>query len=294
MKGVVVLILLSGLTILELGACGYAASADAVEAPTTGCGSWVGQYTFEEFAPPNLAWTYKILISPKGNALAAQLNIDGFQVGRSIICDALIDGQKLLIKFVSYGEDDIRYTDDLAPGQILLTLERMADESLLTHWGAFSAQLEENQVNGKVYFLAATGDSPEGTSPFSGAWYGEAEDSFLAFDLTIQGDQVTGTHACGDNEGISIESPDESDIATTVTGKVTGDKATIQIKVGYERDRTVTGTLTSRDGSLLWEMAKNAPDFTANTGITRTPTTFFSVAPGPGNWVCFWNHTSAR
>ena len=36
------------------------------------------------------------------------------------------------------------------------------------------------------------------------------------------------------------------------------------------------------------------PDFTANTGITRTPTTFVSVRPGPGNWVCFWNHTKAR
>ena len=41
-------------------------------------------------------------------------------------------------------------------------------------------------------------------------------------------------------------------------------------------------------------IAKNAPDLTANTGMTRTPTTFVSVRPGPGNWVCFWNHTSAR
>ncbi|COW91577.1 Uncharacterised protein [Mycobacterium tuberculosis] len=32
----------------------------------------------------------------------------------------------------------------------------------------------------------------------------------------------------------------------------------------------------------------------ANTGITRTPTTLCSVRPGPGNWVCFWNHTNAR
>ena len=41
-------------------------------------------------------------------------------------------------------------------------------------------------------------------------------------------------------------------------------------------------------------MAKNAPDLTAKTGMTRTPTTLFSVRPGPGNWVCFWNHTIAR
>ncbi len=40
--------------------------------------------------------------------------------------------------------------------------------------------------------------------------------------------------------------------------------------------------------------AKNAPDLTANTGMTRTPTTLVSVRPGPGNWVCFWNQTSAR
>lgn len=105
------------------------------------------------------------------------------------------------------------------------------------------------------------GDREEGVSPFAGAWYGEAEDRFLAFDLTIRGDQVSGTHACGDNEGISVESPDENDFATTLTGKVTGDRATIQIKVGYERDRTVTGTLTNRNGSLFWELTKNAPDY---------------------------------
>ncbi|PRC61131.1 hypothetical protein C6A85_12110, partial [Mycobacterium sp. ITM-2017-0098] len=40
--------------------------------------------------------------------------------------------------------------------------------------------------------------------------------------------------------------------------------------------------------------AGSQPDFTANTGMTRTPTTLVSVRPGPGNWVCFWNHTSAR
>ena len=28
-------------------------------------------------------------------------------------------------------------------------------------------------------------------------------------------------------------------------------------------------------------------DSQANTGITRTPTTFVSVRPGPGNCVCF-------
>ena len=41
-------------------------------------------------------------------------------------------------------------------------------------------------------------------------------------------------------------------------------------------------------------MAKKPPDLTAKTGITRTPTTLVSVRPGPGNWVCFWNQTSAR
>ena len=41
-------------------------------------------------------------------------------------------------------------------------------------------------------------------------------------------------------------------------------------------------------------IAKNAPLFTANTGTMRMPMTFCSVRPGPGNWVCFWYHTSAR
>ena len=38
--------------------------------------------------------------------------------------------------------------------------------------------------------------------------------------------------------------------------------------------------------------AKNAPPLAANAGRIRTPTTLFSVRPGPGNWVCFWYQTS--
>ncbi|SHX29708.1 Uncharacterised protein [Mycobacteroides abscessus subsp. abscessus] len=41
-------------------------------------------------------------------------------------------------------------------------------------------------------------------------------------------------------------------------------------------------------------MAKNPPDLTANTGNTRTPTTFFSVRPAPGNCVCLPNHNKTR
>ncbi|SID01996.1 Uncharacterised protein [Mycobacteroides abscessus subsp. abscessus] len=40
--------------------------------------------------------------------------------------------------------------------------------------------------------------------------------------------------------------------------------------------------------------AKKDPPLRANTGRMRTPTTFFSVAPGPGNWVCFWYQIRAR
>ena len=38
--------------------------------------------------------------------------------------------------------------------------------------------------------------------------------------------------------------------------------------------------------------AKKPPPLAAKTGRIRTPTTFLSVRPGPGNWVCFWYHTS--
>src|SRR5699024_4175577 len=40
--------------------------------------------------------------------------------------------------------------------------------------------------------------------------------------------------------------------------------------------------------------AKNAPPFSANIGMIRTPTTFFSDFRTPGNWVCFWYHTNPR
>ena len=40
-------------------------------------------------------------------------------------------------------------------------------------------------------------------------------------------------------------------------------------------------------------MTKKPPPLVANVGRMRTPTTLRSVRPGPGNWVCFWNQTSA-
>ena len=40
------------------------------------------------------------------------------------------------------------------------------------------------------------------------------------------------------------------------------------------------------------QTAKNAPPLAAKTGRIRTPTTFFSVRPGPGYCVCFWYQTS--
>ena len=41
------------------------------------------------------------------------------------------------------------------------------------------------------------------------------------------------------------------------------------------------------------ETTVKPPALVANVGRMRTPTTLRSVRPGPGNWVCFWNHTSA-
>ena len=39
--------------------------------------------------------------------------------------------------------------------------------------------------------------------------------------------------------------------------------------------------------------ANQPPPLAANVGRMRMPMTLFSVARGPGNWVCFWNHTRA-
>ena len=43
----------------------------------------------------------------------------------------------------------------------------------------------------------------------------------------------------------------------------------------------------------MFTMAKPVA-FDAKIGRIRTPTTFFSVRPGPGNWVCFWYQTRPR
>ncbi len=41
-------------------------------------------------------------------------------------------------------------------------------------------------------------------------------------------------------------------------------------------------------------MKKNPPAFAANTGMIGTPTTLFSVRPGPANWVCLFTTSSTR
>ncbi len=93
----------------------------------------------------------------------------------------------------------------------------------------------------------------------AGRWYGEDEQLYLFLDLSDGEGEVRGVHVAGDHDGISVEGPDEGE--TTVTGRMNGNEATIEITVGPERDKSVTGVLR-RDGTgLSWTMRHNAPDY---------------------------------
>ncbi len=115
---------------------------------------WTGRYEFEESGgktPGGTAVTvnHEIEIFETDDGLVAMIKSQGFQTSRDLVCRARVEGDKLLVFFGSYGEDNVLAT--YKDGELLLTLERKKDE-LLTHWGAFQPVTGNYGKSGKVYF----------------------------------------------------------------------------------------------------------------------------------------------
>ena len=111
---------------------------------------WIGEYIFDESAPPDQVWHYDINISNVDGSYYAEIDIDGFQT--EVRIKALVSGTRNLIDLI-FNEN---LPDNDFPrfnvGDKLLSFNRN-DTDILTYWGALQPNIIDNQATGKVYFI---------------------------------------------------------------------------------------------------------------------------------------------
>lgn len=140
-------------TILQIAVVLFAAATIAIAQS-----DWKGSYVFMENGGKNaggaaILITHQIDVFEGSDGLAASIQSNGYQTSADLVCSAKVEGEKLLIYFESYGEDNM--FEPYEQGDLLVTLERKTVKgkpAVLTHWGKFSASIPGNQRSGKVYF----------------------------------------------------------------------------------------------------------------------------------------------
>ncbi|MBI2409970.1 hypothetical protein HYV30_02935 [Candidatus Kaiserbacteria bacterium] len=104
--------------------------------------SWLGTYTFYEFAEPNRAWTYDLSVKQEGSAIVADLDIDGFQTIIRIRAKPVINANgDLDLIFDSYRPEHslTRY----AIGDLLFTLSKLDTAGKYSvRWGKLKANIK--------------------------------------------------------------------------------------------------------------------------------------------------------
>ena len=116
---------------------------------------WLGDYSFNEYAPHNQNMLYSISITkrPKWSVMTAQVEINGFQTETK--CGAWVFGNANYLEIV-YSSYLTEQMDASSPhplvrnGQIMLAFSRK-DDALVTTWGKLEPMLPENKVPG-IYF----------------------------------------------------------------------------------------------------------------------------------------------
>lgn len=111
--------------------------------------TWLGDYEFYEFAPPDENMYYMINLYKENGEYYAEINIDGFQTNRRIKATVQSKKESIDIVFDAYLPDNDY--EDLNKGDILLNFKQENSE-ILTNWGKIQPLLLENEVSGKVYF----------------------------------------------------------------------------------------------------------------------------------------------
>lgn len=116
--------------------------------------SWEGTYRYQEGVGRGGEFVeHTLVVTRAGGGLAATLEAAGFQTSISLKCEAREEGNRLLLYFKEYGEDNL--AAEYRKGELLLTLERAgpppAGGKLLTRWAAYRPVLRKAKGAG-VYF----------------------------------------------------------------------------------------------------------------------------------------------
>ncbi len=116
---------------------------------TSSLNTWVGEYTFSEYAPPDQNMLYSISIYKEENTYYADIYIDGFQTMERLRAKVSGDNSSVKLIFDSYLPDN--QFEIFEEGDILLSFEKSGSE-LLSYWAGIEPMVIDNNVSGKVYF----------------------------------------------------------------------------------------------------------------------------------------------
>ena len=111
--------------------------------------SWVGDYEFSEFAPPNINMFYGFSIYRENGNYYAKISIDGFQTIKRLQANVSGDENSIKLIFAEYLPDN-RF-EPYIEEDILLSLEKR-NSYLCTNWGKIQPILESNMKPSEVHF----------------------------------------------------------------------------------------------------------------------------------------------
>lgn len=119
---------------------------------------WSGSYDFSEDGGTTAGGTavfisHQIDISESDDGYVVMIKSAGYQTSKDLVCNAKVQGNKLLVYFDSYGEDNV--FESYKQGDLLFTLENKTAKGkteILTYWGKFTPSINPKAKSGKVYF----------------------------------------------------------------------------------------------------------------------------------------------
>lgn len=111
--------------------------------------SWIGDYTFSEFSPPDQNMFYSITIYKEDSNYYADIIIFGFQTLSELRATVLGEENSIKLVFEKYLPDNMY--EPYNKGDILLSFEKR-NSLLYTTWGKLEPMLKSNVKLGEVYF----------------------------------------------------------------------------------------------------------------------------------------------
>lgn len=114
--------------------------------------SWIGEYHYEEYCPPNMGMSYVITVY-EDDGLSAYIKIDGFQTLKRLKTKVWIRGNEVMFVFYQYYTDEDGNNtiyESYSGGDILLRFKKVKGE-LITEWGELKPMLPENEKPGHYF-----------------------------------------------------------------------------------------------------------------------------------------------